>query len=251
MTALDKAEFDCVLFDLDDTLYEVPEIARVVRSNIMRYIEEELRVPAAEVQALTMKLYQEHGTTMAGLVAAGHKIDYEHFHEKVHATLDYASLLHPNGVRDLLAQVTATKHIFTNADAKHTAVCLERLGISGCFESIWCFETVQQLLKAPEGAPPQVLCKPNRRAFALVLQQLGVAPGRAVFIDDSPRNCAAAHEEGIFSVLVGREGHVAGADLVIPSIHDLPRVLPGLFAPPEPPRVEAAAEVGVPIQVPA
>jgi ribonucleotide monophosphatase NagD (HAD superfamily) len=118
-------------------------------------------------------------------------------------------------------------------------------------QTIWCFETVQQLLKAPEGAPPQVLCKPNRRAFELVLQQLGVAPGRAVFIDDSPRNCASAHELGIFTVLVGREGHVAGADLVIPNIHELPRVLPGLFAPPEPPRVEAAAEVGVPIRVPA
>jgi FMN phosphatase YigB (HAD superfamily) len=110
---------------------------------------------------------------------------------------------------------------------------------------------VQQLLKLPEGAPPQVLCKPNRLAFELVLRQLGTSPSRTVFVDDSPRNCAAAHEAGIFSVLVGREGHVAGADLVVPSVHDLPRVLPGLFAPPEAPRVEAAAEVGVPIRVPA
>jgi hypothetical protein len=52
----------------------------------------------------------------------------------VHATLEYDLLLHPNGVRDILAQVTATKHIFTNADAKHTAECLSRLGIQGCFE---------------------------------------------------------------------------------------------------------------------
>ena len=49
---------------------------------------------------------------------------------------------------------------------------------------------------------------------------------------------------------VGREGHVAGADVVIQDIHELPRVLPSIFAA-EPPRVEAAAEVGVPIRVPA
>jgi hypothetical protein len=35
------------------------------------------------VEELTMRLYLAHGTTMAGLVAAGHSIDYDHFHEKV------------------------------------------------------------------------------------------------------------------------------------------------------------------------
>lgn len=251
MTFLER-EFDVVLFDLDDTLYEVPEIAKTVRANIMRYISEELGVPEVEVEALTMMLYLEHGTTMAGLVAAGHRIDYSRFHDKVHATLDYDALLQPNGVRGILARVTARKHIFTNADARHTAECLTRLDLDGCFERIWCFETMQQLLALPEGAPAQVLCKPNRRAFELVVQELGVAPSRVVFVDDSPRNCAAAHDVGIFSVLVGREGHhVAGVDLVIPSVRDLPRVLPALFVPPQPPRVEVAAEVGVPIRVPA
>lgn len=50
---------------------------------------------------------------------------------------------------------------------------------------------------------------------------------------------------------VGREGHVPGADLVIPTIHDLPRVLPGLFAPPDAAAAEAAAEQAVAISVPA
>lgn len=116
-------------------------------------------------------------------------------------------------------------------------------------QTIWCFENVQQLLKPAEGAPPRVLCKPNRRAFELVLQQLGAQPARTVFVDDSPRNCASAKEAGIFTVLVGHEGHVA--DVVIPSIHELPRVLPALFAPPQSSRAEAVAEVGVPIRVPA
>jgi len=171
----------------------------------------------------------------------------------VHATLDYDRLLQPNGVRAMLAEITpASKHIFTNADAKHTQTCLQRLGIDGCFEpsSIFCFETVQQLHKVADGEAPSVLCKPNKRCFAAVLEQLGLPANKVVFVDDSPRNCAAAHELGIFTVLLGA-GHVAGADLAISDIHELPRVLPSLFAPAQPPRVEAAAEVGVPIRVPA
>lgn len=247
-----EREFDHVLFDLDDTLYDVPLIPKLVRSNITAYLRDELGVPAGEVEALTLKLYLEHGTTMAGLVATGHTIDFDHFHSKVHATLDYDGLLHPNGVRNMLSGITPHKHIFTNADAKHAAECLTRLRVDDCFETIWCFENLQQLHQEqrPAGAPTSVLCKPNPAAFAAVVQQLGAEARRVVFIDDSPRNCAAAHAMGIFTVLVGREGHVAGADVVIQDIHELPRVLPSIFAA-EPPRVEAAAEVGVPIRVPA
>lgn len=56
----------------------------------------------------------------------------------------------------------------------------------------------------------------------------------------------------MFRHQIGRQGHIAGvgADLVIPDIHSLPRVMPSLFMPEEP-RVEAAAEVGVPVRVPA
>jgi pyrimidine 5'-nucleotidase len=172
-------------------------------------------------------------------------------HGQVHATLDYASLLHPNGVRDMLAGMIVRKQIFTNADAAHTAEVLTRLGIDGCFEAIHCFETVQQLHRLPEGAPPAVLCKPNPKCFQAVLDHLGVPAERVVFADDSTRNCAAAHALGIFSVLVGREGHHPGCDLAIASVHQLPRVLPTLFAPASPPRVEATAEAAVPIRVPA
>jgi putative hydrolase of the HAD superfamily/pyrimidine and pyridine-specific 5'-nucleotidase len=82
-----------------------------------------------------MRLYLEHGTTMAGLVAAGHTLDFEHYHARVHGSLDYAALLHANGVRDVLMGMTGVrKHIFTNADAAHTAECLARLEIEDCFE---------------------------------------------------------------------------------------------------------------------
>jgi FMN phosphatase YigB (HAD superfamily) len=97
-----------------------------------------------------------------------------------------------------------------------------------------------------------VLCKPNRRCFEAVLERLGGVPAeRVVFLDDSTRNCAAAHALGISTVLIGRDGHHPGCDLAVPAVHDLPRVLPSLFAPWSPPRVEAVAEAAVPIRVPA
>lgn len=69
---------------------------------------------------------------------------------------------------------------------------------------------MQQLHKPRAGAPPSLLCKPQRRAFEAVLAELGVTPAQTVFVDDSPRNCAAAFECGIFTVLVrgGCEGCV-------------------------------------------
>lgn len=73
-------------------------------------------------------------------------------------------------------------------------------------KTVWCFENMQQLKPPCADGRPSLLCKPQRRAFQTVLSQLGVAANKAVFVDDSPRNCAAAHECGIFTVLVGRGG---------------------------------------------
>jgi hypothetical protein len=49
----------------------------------------ELGMAADEVQERTAHLYYTYGTTMAGLAAHGHKLDFDHWHEHVHGTLDY------------------------------------------------------------------------------------------------------------------------------------------------------------------
>lgn len=45
------------------------------------------------------------------------------------------------------------------------------------------------------------VAKPDPRAYQLVLDGLGVAPGAALFIDDKPRNIGAAEALGIPSIL--------------------------------------------------
>jgi FMN phosphatase YigB (HAD superfamily) len=105
-------------------------------------------------------------------------------------------------------------------------------------------------------AEQRVLCKPNKQAFQLVLEQLGVSPASTIFIDDSMRNVAAAHELGIFTVLVSpslavqQSPHqqVAGADLVVSGFNQLREVLPQVFVAAQPRMSEdvpAAAPVAV------
>jgi hypothetical protein len=36
--------------------------------------------------------------------------------------------------RETLADLALQKHVFTNADAKHTAACLSRMGLTDCFQ---------------------------------------------------------------------------------------------------------------------
>jgi FMN phosphatase YigB (HAD superfamily) len=87
------------------------------------------------------------------------------------------------------------------------------------------------------------------------MEQLGAQPRNTIFIDDSPRNVAAAHELGIFTVLVSpalaaqlqpQHQPVAGADLVVGSFTQLWELLPQIFVQGKQQEVLPA---GVPISV--
>lgn len=103
-------------------------------------------------------------------------------------------------------------------------------------QSIWCFENVMETgrIRGVVNTAQPVLCKPNKACFQLVLDQLGLDAPSTIFIDDSVRNVAAAHEMGIFSVLVSPtlaaqqapHQQVAGADLVVANFNQLREVLP-------------------------
>jgi FMN phosphatase YigB (HAD superfamily) len=93
------------------------------------------------------------------------------------------------------------------------------------------------------------------QAFELVLEQVGSTPAHTIFVDDSLRNIAAAHELGIFTVLVSpklaaqQPHHVPGADLVVSSFEQLPQVLPQLFVSSEPKLADEVVHTGVPVRV--
>jgi putative hydrolase of the HAD superfamily len=59
------------------------------------------------------------------------------------------------------------------------------------------------------------LAKPDPAIYHLTLDQLGVAPGEAVFIDDLPLNTAAATKLGIHGV------HFVGYESLIQTLEEL------------------------------
>ncbi|MED6105901.1 hypothetical protein PIB30_000029, partial [Stylosanthes scabra] len=63
-----KAKYDCLLFDLDDTLYPLSSgLSAHVTKNIQEYMLQKLEIEEAKVPELCYSLYKVYGTTMAGL----------------------------------------------------------------------------------------------------------------------------------------------------------------------------------------
>ncbi|GLT38933.1 hypothetical protein SLA2020_131480 [Shorea laevis] len=136
-------KYDCLLFDLDDTLYPLGSgIARECGKNIKDYMVEKLGIERDKIMELSNLLYKNYGTTMAGLRAIGYDFDYDEYHSFVHGRLPYENLKPDPVLRSLLLSLPLRKVIFTNADKVHAAEVLRRLGLEDCFEGIICFETL-------------------------------------------------------------------------------------------------------------
>ncbi|KAL5549884.1 hypothetical protein UlMin_000060 [Ulmus minor] len=138
-----RPKFDCLLFDLDDTLYPLSSgLATGCRNNIEAYMVEKLGIDKSKIDELGNLLYKNYGTTMAGLRAIGYDFDYDEYHSFVHGRLPYENLKPDPVLRHLLLSLPYRKVIFTNADKVHAAKALSRLGLEDCFEGIICFETL-------------------------------------------------------------------------------------------------------------
>uniref|UniRef100_A0A7S2QUN3 Pyrimidine 5-nucleotidase n=1 Tax=Chlamydomonas chlamydogama TaxID=225041 RepID=A0A7S2QUN3_9CHLO len=229
-----KRRIKCLIFDLDDTLYRIADIPRSVQAGITGYMAKYLGFPQETVVEQGTQLYQQYGTTLAGLVATGYKIDFDHWHQHVHKqAVAYHELIKPDpALRELLCSMDVPKYVFTNADKEHAKVCLELLGLSDCFQGVYHFESLMDAAKRAgllDPAHPSIVCKPNPKAYELVLQDIGVDPSEVVFFDDSVRNVASAHALGILTVLVGSSTVASGSDLALPDLHHLPSVLPELL----------------------
>ncbi len=86
---------------------------------------------------------------------------------------------------------------------------LERLGILALFECIRCRDDVERVKPAPD-------------LFLATLDCLGVEPGGAIAIEDSPNGILAAKTAGMLCVAVPNSitagQNLSGADVVLPSL---------------------------------
>uniref|UniRef100_A0A5B6Z5K3 Pyridoxal phosphatase n=1 Tax=Davidia involucrata TaxID=16924 RepID=A0A5B6Z5K3_DAVIN len=144
-----RPKYDCLLFDLDDTLYPLSAgLAVGCRRNIEDYMVEKLGIDKRKVPDLCNLLYKNYGTTMAGLRAIGYDFNYDEYHSFVHGRLPYENLKPDPVLRTLLLGLPIRKVIFTNADKVHAIKALSRLGLEDCFEGIICFETLNPIHKS-------------------------------------------------------------------------------------------------------
>ncbi|KAH0643398.1 hypothetical protein KY289_034372 [Solanum tuberosum] len=258
-----RSKYECLLFDLDDTLYPLSiGLAVDVTKNIEDYMVEKLGIEQSKIVELGNLLYKNYGTTMAGLRAIGYNFDYDEYHSFVHGGLPYEKLRPDPILRSLLLSLPIRKVIFTNADEVHALKVLNKLGLENCFEGIICFETLNPIDKSnattnngsheifdiighfsqPKAGSvlpkTPILCKPSQVAIERALDLANIInPHTTLFFEDSVRNVQASKRVGLDTVLVGKSQKVVGADYALESIHNIKEILPQLW------EVEKVAEV--------
>nr|GMD03896.1 suppressor of disruption of TFIIS [Ipomoea batatas] len=222
-----RSKYDCLLFDLDDTLYPLSSgLAAACGNNIADFMVEKLGIDRSKTIDLGHLLYKNYGTTLAGLRAIGYDFDYDEFHSFVHGRLPYENLRPDPVLRSLLISLPYRKLIFTNADKVHAIKVLRILGLEDCFEGIICFETLNPTYKTAASdddddiafvgssaghfsqpnagsALPKipVLCKPSVAAIEKAIELASIDPHRTLFFDDSTRNIQAGKLVGLHTVL--------------------------------------------------
>ncbi|KAL2328768.1 hypothetical protein Fmac_022195 [Flemingia macrophylla] len=252
-----KPKYDCLLFDLDDTLYPFSAgVSAQIAKNIDEFMIQKLGIEAAKVAELNYPLYRIYGTTLAGLKAIGYDFDYGDFHSFVHGRLPYNNLLKPDTVlRGILQSLPVRKLIFTNADTNHAVRALKSLGLEDCFERIISFDTLNssnntnpfekdgsesarifdfcEHIQRPDSdmvlPKTPVVCKPFDDAFEKVFKLADIDPQRTLFFDDSIRNLMTAKRLGLHTVVVGTSIRTTGVDHALESIHNMREAFPELW----------------------
>ncbi|KAL8224668.1 hypothetical protein R6Q57_017225 [Mikania cordata] len=243
-------KYDCLLFDLDDTLYPLSAgLAAGVVNNIKDYMAEKLGIDSKKIPELCNLLYKNYGTTMAGIRAIGYDFDYDEYHSIVHGRLPYENLKPDPVLKNLLLSLPIRKFIFTNADKIHAAKVVSRLGLEDCFEGIICFETLNPVHKiindqiqifdiiqhfsttnsTSELPKTPIVCKPSEVAIQKALNILNANPQTTLFFEDSIRNIQSGKRVGLDTVLVGTSHRCKGADYALESIHNMKEAIPELW----------------------
>ncbi|KAM4116023.1 hypothetical protein ACJW30_02G019400 [Castanea mollissima] len=223
--------FNCLIFDLDDTLYSSKVgISESLRKNIDDFLVEKCGFPESQASTLRVKLFKKYGSSLAGLRAEGYDIDADDYHSFVHGRLPYDLIKPDSQLRNLLRGISQRKIVFTNSDRTHAVKVLDRLGLKDCFEQILCFETMNPNL--PNSTRPDefpVLLKPSMDAMKLALDAADVDPRRTLFLDDNVKNVAAGKALGLRTVLVGKTVKSKEADYALENVNNLAQVIPEIW----------------------
>jgi putative hydrolase of the HAD superfamily len=200
------------IFDLDNTLYPASaDLFGLMDKRMTAYVARTLGLTdMAEAYRTQKSYFQQHGTTMAGLMAE-HAIDPHHYLADVH-DIDLSVLAEDARLARLIARLPGRKLIFTNGDAPYARKVLAKLGLSETFEAI-------HDIHASAYRP-----KPHAQSYASMIAGLGVDPAASAFVEDMARNLAPAKALGMTTVWIdngSEQGHDADRSYVDHRITDL------------------------------
>jgi len=185
----------CLLFDLDDTLYPRESGAwDRVRVRIDQFLIEKMGFPQGDVPSLRSRLFQQYGTTLRGLQIE-YQVDMDDYLRFVHdAPLD--DILSPDLELDqVLHALPQRKVIFTNAYAPHANRVMAILGVQDHFDQVVDIYTIYPY------------CKPEVEAFNKCLAFINEIPDNCLLIDDNPNNLDTAQALGMGTISVGIHHH--------------------------------------------
>ena len=175
MTAEALTRVETWVFDMDNTLYP-PELRLFdqVSAKITAYVMRELGLARAEADALRARYFHEHGTTLAGLMAA-HGTEPDPYLAEVHA-IDLSRVAPDPALAEAIAALPGRKVVYTNGSRAHGANIARALGLEACFAAFYGVEDAGYVVK------------PHRPAFEAVFARDGLDPARAAMVEDDQRN---------------------------------------------------------------
>jgi putative hydrolase of the HAD superfamily len=175
------------IFDLDNTLYRADNgIFAQIEARMTDYVMAFLKLPREEAYVQQKELYRRYGTTLNGLMHehGATPDDYLHY---VH-DIDLSSLGPDRLLAQAVARLPGRRFVFTNGCRDHAVRILDRLQMRDLFDAVWDIRTM--------AFQP----KPERAAYASVVEAGGVACAQAAMFDDIARNLAPARAMGMTTV---------------------------------------------------
>ncbi|WP_293881750.1 pyrimidine 5'-nucleotidase [Sphingomonas sp.] len=193
------AHIDCWIFDLDNTLYPArTDLFTLIDARMTEFIVRLVGVDTVEARRMQKSYFHEHGTTLAGLMAA-HGTDPHEFLAFAH-DIELDRVAHDAALVESIARLPGRKMVFTNGDTPYAQRVLDRLGLGGSFEAI---HDIHAMGLVPKPAPS---------AYAGMCARWGIDPTRALFAEDMVRNLKPAKAIGMTTLWIDNGSEQAGGE---------------------------------------
>lgn len=177
------------VFDLDNTLYPAScDLFGAISLRIGQFVVQRFNLTWDEARAEQRRLYRTYGTTLRGLMIE-HDIDPVPFLDYVH-DVDMAPIAPSPELDRVLGVLPGKKVVFTNGSRHHAERVLGRLGIAHRIAGIFDITDA-------EYRP-----KPDPEPYRVLIERHGIAPERAVMVEDIARNLVPARALGMTTVWV-------------------------------------------------